>query len=174
VECKATSNIPDLNTAISLLYCAARSLLPSAPRLQECIDHLVMALLTRFNYTWDGRDVTNALVLQIATLTNGLNEDHLVDTVSTTSMGDLIEIEDCLGINLFGEEPLEPHSGSRKNSRRTAPQSHSHYILAYFWLWSHPVAHGPKAIKRLQWMLHKLSLEWVQNRGPRGNNVLCC
>ncbi|KAJ7856143.1 hypothetical protein B0H13DRAFT_1902794 [Mycena leptocephala] len=142
VECKATSNIPDLNTAISLLYCAARSLLPSAPRLQECIDHLVMALLTRFNYTWDGRDVTNALVLQIATLTNGLNEDHLVDTVSTTSMGDLIEIEDCLGINLFGEEPLEPHTIDRATLEKAIqlyhealtlwPVSHTH---RWRWLW---------------------------------------
>jgi CHAT domain-containing protein len=62
------------------------------------------------------------------------------------------------GNNLFAQDPVEKHSGSqamRKNSRRMALQSHS--ILTFFWLWSHMVAHGQKAIKWLQWLLRKLS-----------------
>ncbi|KAF8196335.1 CHAT domain-containing protein [Mycena galopus ATCC 62051] len=80
LECKAASNISDLNTAIFLLYFAARSLFSTGPQLQECIGHLVMALLTRFSYTVDMKDVQKAFLLHSKTHSNALTEDDFVNT----------------------------------------------------------------------------------------------
>ncbi|KAF7343295.1 CHAT domain-containing protein [Mycena venus] len=60
-ECEAASNISDLNTAIYLLQCIAHNWQSGHPNLRLCWHHLATALLTRFNYTADTRDVGVAM-----------------------------------------------------------------------------------------------------------------
>ncbi|KAJ7120805.1 CHAT domain-containing protein [Mycena epipterygia] len=86
MECKVASNISTLNTAITLLHCGACSLFPTGLGLPECADHLIMALLTRFSYTVDIRDVLKACNLQSTIhVKKEFKEDDFMDTVSDVS-----------------------------------------------------------------------------------------
>jgi hypothetical protein len=59
----AKSNISDLNTAIYLLAQAATNL---SPQNSQCLKLLITALLTRFSYTGDLRDVQIAGAIQFS------------------------------------------------------------------------------------------------------------
>ncbi|KAJ6599400.1 hypothetical protein B0H10DRAFT_1959160 [Mycena sp. CBHHK59/15] len=63
-ECKAASNISELNTAIYLFYQAAYTWLPEHPELPGCLNQLAEALVTRFSYAPDLTDVQLALALR--------------------------------------------------------------------------------------------------------------
>ncbi|KAJ6546223.1 CHAT domain-containing protein [Mycena vulgaris] len=68
LECKASGNISSLNTAIYLLECAAFGWPPGDKEFPDCMNHLATALLIRFIYTADAKDVLKAVVLRLSAL----------------------------------------------------------------------------------------------------------
>jgi hypothetical protein len=62
-ECKADCHISSLNTAIYNLEWAAFSWPPEDTEFSDCLNHLVTALLIRFIYTVDAKDVHKAFLL---------------------------------------------------------------------------------------------------------------
>ncbi|KAJ6559348.1 hypothetical protein B0H10DRAFT_1930375 [Mycena sp. CBHHK59/15] len=67
-ECKAASDISELDTAIYLfrhaIYLLRRDGLPRRPELKDCLNTFATALLTRFSYTAQFDDVVNAFGLR--------------------------------------------------------------------------------------------------------------
>ncbi|KAJ7458199.1 CHAT domain-containing protein [Mycena latifolia] len=80
LKCKAACNISSLNTAISLLECAAFSWPPGDTEFSDCLNHLATALLIRFIYTVDANDVQKAVELRRGALGYPV-QDFLQSTV---------------------------------------------------------------------------------------------
>ncbi|KAJ7208554.1 CHAT domain-containing protein [Mycena pura] len=83
IECKATGNISDLETAIFLLQSAARKFSDTDPRLKECQNCLATALLTQFRFVGGTDNVYKALALRARTvgLVIVLSGSSLTETV---------------------------------------------------------------------------------------------
>ncbi|KAJ7737609.1 CHAT domain-containing protein [Mycena maculata] len=97
-ECKAAGNINDLNTAIFLFSQATHNLLPAHAELSGCLNHLSVALATRFSYTGDLEDVHLA-AMAILTGATAVGADD-IQTLLSMHTG-LLAIEDVVPMDMM-------------------------------------------------------------------------